>query len=243
MTQKESIIYLLGKFGDKTRVELTNLWYEFFPEIIDYHRQRLNITEKELYHKVEGWIASYPKNMPNAFKTERINGTLHYSLTDSSKLIYNDIVSKIENGTYQITSSEIDEIDDLNEPNNDPTDNITQDNIGIVYLLVSDRYSDTYKIGVTSRSIEERMNELKTHQIYGIFNLYPKMYFKCDSFTLIEEVMHKFFEDYRIGRYNKKDATELFQGNVSIEEEFELFYRMLYDNPRYKSTIKELIKL
>ena len=238
MNQKELIIYLLGKFGgNKTRSDLTNLWYEYFPELIDKIRIRyLDLTEKGLFNRISSWVASYPHHYPDIFISDRIDNKLHYSLTEFGLSLYNELLIKIDTEEEIKIEKDVDDVTDNIE-------DIIEDNVGIVYLLISKRYPNTYKIGITSRTIEDRLNELTRDRLYGIFNLEVKMYIKCIDFSLIERVLHKFFEDFRMGTSVNKSSTELFVDNPTIEDEFELFVKMLQENPRYKTKIKELIKL
>ena len=249
MNQKEAVIYILGDSGGNlTRIELTNLWYECFPERVDARRRQFasreqEITEKKLFTKIGGELTSYSWHNPELFVEDRNSNDIRFSLSDEGKLLYQEIISRANDETDEYTPEDV-SMDDIEENIEDNIDNgIVEENIGIVYLLISSRYSDTYKIGVTTRSIEYRLNELKSDRIYGLFNLQPKMYVKCIDFNLIERVLHKFFEDFRMGTDRNRASTELFQGITTIEEEFEMFVKMLQENPRYKSKIKELIKL
>jgi hypothetical protein len=60
------------------------------------------------------------------------------------------------------------------------------------------------------------------------------MRIECEDYSIIERVLHKFFEDFRLCKKNEiKVDTELFINIPTIELEFELFAEMLSKNPRY----------
>ena len=229
MTIKKSIIYLLGEFRNgKTRNELAILWCECYPDRVDekrrYYLSKGNEkTEKELFNQISGEIGAYINNNPNLFIVEKTDKT-KYSLTEEGKIAYTKLVSD-EPQEYELDVEVVDEF---------------VDSKGIVYLLRSKTYPGTYKIGITIRTMEDRITELRKDNRYGVFNLETVMYVKCNNYQLVEQVLHKFFEDFRLGRDNELSVdTELFKDNDTIEEEFKLFVEMLQKNPRYK--VGELI--
>lgn len=237
MTNKEKIISLLGKYGnDKLTSELTELYYEVYPNYIDERRRDyisrgVDKTEKELFNQIGAEISSviitYGRDL---ISTDRSSNKRRFSLTDKGLEFYNELIS---NKTEDILPME--------EISKDDEIELQSDNKGIVYLLVSSTYPDTYKIGITI-SLEERLINLSRDFRYGVFDLKPKMYFKCNDYQLIEQVLHKFFEDFRLGKKNDLSVdTELFKDNPTIEEEFEAFVEFLQKNPRHK--VEQLIKL
>jgi dGTP triphosphohydrolase len=107
------------------------------------------------------------------------------------------------------------------------------DTTGIVYLLKSRSFDDTYKVGKT-KNITQRLSELSKDHRYGVFDLVEVMRIECENYSIIERVLHKFFEDFRLCKKNEiKVDTELFRGVSTIELEFELFAEFLSKNPRY----------
>jgi len=239
MTRKETIIFLLGKYGNgKTRVELTELYYEDFANMVDEKRRyyishEIDKTEKELFNQIAAEIGSTiyrDEGNDDIILTERGSGSLKYSLGEKGILIYNELINTKEEP--EITTDDI---------HNDVEEVFETDNKGIVYLLLSKTYTDTYKIGITI-NLQNRLQQLSRDNRYGVFNLEPKMYVSCNNYQLVEQVLHKFFEDFRLGRRNDLNVdTELFKGDETIEYEFELFIEMLQKNPRYK--VEELIKV
>ena len=237
MILKESIIILLGKYGNnKSMRELVSLYYDIFPEKIENVRRRYSIdkidkTEKEIFQNfVNKFWAEIDRRMQDwVIKSEESN-KVTYSLTEEGIKYYKNLTDEDID-----TSTEVSETDEDVE--------ITEGGKGIVYLLLSEKFNNVYKIGSTSRTVEERLDELKVHPVYGVFYLVPKMYIEVNNFKIIERVLHKFFEDFRMGRYNHSTSTELFKDNPTIEIEFELFIEMLQKNPTYKNSIGELIKL
>lgn len=154
MTIKKSIIYLLGEFGAKTRNELAILWTEVYPDKVDEKRRYYlskgkEKTEKELFSQICSEIKSYITNNPNLFIIDK-----KYSLTEEGQTIYKKIVSDIPQ-EYDIDTDVVDGFNDIR---------------GIVYLLQSKTYPGTYKIGITIKTIENRIKELRKDNRYGIFN-------------------------------------------------------------------------
>lgn len=80
--------------------------------------------------------------------------------------------------------------------------------MGIVYLINNDG-TDQYKIGMTSRNIEKRFQELKT----GNPNLVLKETYSSENFIKIETLLHRQFEF-------KKIEGEWFQLDESVVNEF-----------------------
>jgi hypothetical protein len=221
MTIKKSIIYLLGEFGgSKTKQELAILWCECYPDRVDEKRRYYlskgkEKTEKELFSQITSEIRSYVHNNPNLFIIEDSK----YSLTEEGMEMYKQIVSDIP-PDFEVDSKVIETVDET---------------MGIVYLLKSKTYPGTYKIGITVRDIDDRLKELRKDHRYGVFNLELVMWVRTNNYQLVEQVLDKFFEDFRLGRDNDLSVdTELFKGNDTIEEEFGLFVEMLQRNPRYK---------
>jgi hypothetical protein len=70
------------------------------------------------------------------------------------------------------------------------------------------------------------------------------MILKCANISIVEKVLHKFFEDYRLCKKNNLGVdTELFKGLDTIEIEFDLFAEFLQKNPRYDNVTLEKYNL
>lgn len=100
---------------------------------------------------------------------------------------------------------------------------------GIVYLMKSITNRNIYKIGVTNRTINERLYELNNNDFYKDYNLVSHIHFKCKDYKNIESKLHVFFKEYRLFKKNGFDRdTELFEDQFNtIVEDFENFHNML----------------
>lgn len=245
MTKKEFILKVLYENGNLTGHKITDFYYE--QQEYDVEQKRIYYiskgtekTEKQLKLQIRAELTAEVAKIWNInlkYISRDNNSPVIYSITEEGKRYYEE--TYLENTTDSII---VDQENNKNEIIEDESieDEITT--IGIVYLLRSLTYRDTYKIGKTIRTIEERVEDLKRDSTYSIFNLKPIMYIICSDYDLIERVFHKFFENYRLCRRNTMlRDTELFKDLDSIETEFELFANFLKSNPRYKNI--QLIKL
>lgn len=106
---------------------------------------------------------------------------------------------------------------------------------GIVYLLVIwlDDGTEVYKIGVTKRTIQERVCEiLSSYWVkYRVFpKCYPKRYKTTDRIYEKESAIHKELSDYSYA-FDKKfgGSTEFFSG-IELEKVVEIYERIVNDN-------------
>ena len=113
------------------------------------------------------------------------------------------------------------------------------ENIGIVYLMRSKNHWNTYKIGITNRTVEDRLYELLRNPTYGSYNLFPAAYIKLKNYNVAEQVYHKYFENFRLCRKNDLFIdTELFQTNEDLINEFKYFCKVNYlEHPRLKKEV------
>lgn len=241
MTKREFLFKMLFDNGILTGTNLVDLYYENCDEEVEKKRayyigKNEPKTEKELRVQIKAELQSEPyhKNNKGLINIEKVDGKTQYSLTEEGKNVYltnyceNEIVNEISDEVV-VDVVDVDVVDGENDN-------------GIVYLLRSKLFTDTYKIGITKTTIEQRVESLKRDNRYGTFKLKPVMYMQCSDISIIEIVLHKFFENYRICKKNDVGVdTELFKGLDTIEQEFELFATtFLMANPRYKAT--KLIK-
>ena len=233
MTKKDTIIKILGDNNEyKTCAEITLLFYEHCPEKIEekrnyYISNGIFMTESKLFHQVSAEISS------NILIRLYDDGII-YKIKDVSK------------NKYKLTDIGIEYYKTLQESDNDfiiqdiPNDlsNDLSFQIGIVYLLQSNTFNDTYKIGITSRSIEERIIELKKDVRYGLFDLKPIMFIETSNMQLLEQVLHKYFEEFRLCKKNTLLVdSELFKGYEKIQQEFEDFFNMISKSERFNARL------
>lgn len=87
----------------------------------------------------------------------------------------------------------------------------------MLYLLELEIDGTTvYKIGITSRKIEERVTEILSSH-FGIYRYFPycrpKRFRKLENAYEHEQALHKYLKEYQYHPYNKFDgSTELFTG-------------------------------
>jgi|688.fasta_scaffold383146_2 hypothetical protein len=110
-----------------------------------------------------------------------------------------------------------------------------------VYLMKSDEFDNTYKIGYTD-SLERRPKELRSpsNKVYNIFNFYVKYWVKLSSkleMELMEDTLHRYF--HRNRKYPKNGntvLTEIFV-NSNLEYLFSDFVLINYINNDYHKNV------
>ena len=75
---------------------------------------------------------------------------------------------------------------------------------GYVYVVSNDDMKEgQYKIGITRRTIEERMNELGSGASHSFgMNLHGYVY--CEDCFAVESMLHKHFADQRVNQVNPR---------------------------------------
>lgn len=232
MTRKEFLLKTLYKIPSLNSKSLTDKYYEKCEAEVEKKRRAYiakgaEKTEKELKNQIRAELQSHAcqLNKENLINIIKIENKQNYSLTDEGRQYYEDHYLETE-----IPEEDVEVIVEEYEEN---------ENIGIVYLLKSKTFDDTYKVGMTKLTMNERLNNLRSDNRYGLFNFIPVMYMKCMDYQIIERVLHKFFENYRLCKKNDlRVDTELFKDIDSIEIEFELFAKYLKSNPRFKDEVE-----
>jgi hypothetical protein len=226
MTKKDFIIKSLFLNGTLSTSEIVDKFYDECTEKVDekrvyYIAKGSEKTEKELRQQIYAEMGRAIISIPTLVETSKEKGSLNkHNITELGKKFY------LENNKEE----EEENIDTVVE-NIDIEENVNT--FGIVYLLKSKSFNDTYKVGKT-KNITQRLSELSKDHRYGVFNLSEIMRIECEDYSIIERVLHKFFEDFRLCKKNEiKVDTELFINIPTIELEFELFAEMLSKNPRY----------
>jgi len=227
MTQKDFIITVLSQNNGQTTAQLVDIYYEQLPHIVETRRnqyiaQNKPKTEKELKTQIHAELGSclHRLNESNQVTTTRLKNQPNTHIINPNAI--------------QITIVD-EQQEDLIPDKNDPA----PDCFGTVYLMKSQTFKNTYKIGITS-DLDRRTKELRKDHRYGAFVLKPIASIECQDYTLVERVLHKFFEDFRLSKGNDNNDvavdTELFIDIETIEEEFKLFCELISKNPRFKNT-------
>jgi hypothetical protein len=220
----KKIDFLIRSLYDKnlTAKQLTDLYYEKCQDDIDKKRQYyidkgIEKTEKQLRNQIYAEIGSTFYDNKNKIYTyfNISNDRPHlYSLTEEGKAKYGELLEDVEE-IY------LDEPILIEEPKGN------NDDIGIVYLLKSKIHADTYKIGMTNRTVEERLYDLQRDRTYGSYILEPLIHVKLKNYSLVEQVCHKYFENFRLCKRNDLFIdTELFKTDVNLLNEFKYFLRV-----------------
>jgi hypothetical protein len=232
MTYTEFIIAALSHNNTQTTAQLVETFYEQHPERIEARRnqyiaQNKPKTEKELKSQIHAEFGVY---LIQLNKEGKVITTRSKGQTNTHNISPNAITT---------TTTELPQ-PDLTPDKNDPAPEC----FGTVYLMKSQTFKNTYKIGITS-DLDRRTKELRKDHRYGAFVLNPIASMDCKDYTLVERVLHKFFEDFRLSKGNDNNEvavdTELFIDIDTIEEEFNLFCEFITKNPRFKNTIATLL--
>jgi len=104
-TRKESVIFLLGKYGQKTRKELGNLWYNEFP--FDFNKLKeypnhIDLKEKCIIRINAGWLANDASNKKLFNSSQNLPHI--YSLTDEGLKLYEEIINRTSLPTKKLKS-------------------------------------------------------------------------------------------------------------------------------------------
>ena len=179
-------------------------------------------------NKRSGWI---PKGRVTREKNE--NNIFSYTITPD----YQEFLKKNDGSKFLIENEEsqeelfYDDIDSLYEDDN------CQDcpKEYFVYLMKSDEFDNTYKIGFTD-DLVRRPKELcsLSNKVYNIFNFYVKQWVKVSSkneMKSLEETIHGYFNKVRKYKRNGNTVdTEIFV-YLNMESMFtEFIFKNYIDN-------------
>ena len=125
----------------------------------------------------------------------------------------------IKNGNIQ---RDIEQLESKIEQNNYA---LTHKRAGYVYVVSNDDMKEgQYKIGITRRSVEERMNELGTGASHSFpMNIHGYVY--CDDCFVVESALHKYFADNRVNQVNPRKEwfkTSLTEIRKAFKELFDI---------------------
>ena len=224
MTKTLALIKILyGKELDK--ISVANLYYEFFPDMVDEKRQSYVdrnkfISEKALQKQIYAEVGSIMVQ-GRFFVVNRDKTPYLYSLAEQGVEKYKEYWENPDQDQEQIVM-------------------VVDNGIGYVYLLRSRVHEKTYKMGVTI-DIDQRIKSLKIDKRYGSYDLELVSCVRLKNYYTVEQVLHKYFEDFRLCKKNDLFVdTELFKatGDVDMEKEFQNFMRMNYiEHPRLKNDV------
>lgn len=252
MKKRHFIIKVLYENKELTSKEILNLYYENCSDDVDikrdyYIKKQITKTENQLRNQIYAEIkADLWQASPNCttkwadknpiFIIDKSTNITKYRLNEHGIERYNEIFGLDETELGETDEIELGEIE-LDEHNDELKDN----SIGIVYFLKSKTHKDTFKIGVTNRTIEERVRELQLNPKYGSYNLVPVFYVKLKNYTQVEQVCHKFFENFRLCKKNDLFIdTELFKTDLDLLSEFKYFLKVNYiEHYRLKDDVIE----
>ena len=122
-------------------------------------------------------------------------------------------------------------IDDIEEQIKENEYALTHNRAGYVYVVSNDDMKDgQYKIGITRRSVEERMKELGSGASHS-FGMNVHGYTYCDDCFEVESALHRYFSKQRVNQLNPRKEwfrttlpeiqnafKELFDINIVLEE-------------------------
>ena len=106
---------------------------------------------------------------------------------------------------------------------------VTSDKEGYVYLMESQTYPGTFKIG-KANDIDNRHSDLMKHSTYGVFNLVVKGWIKVNDPENYERMFHRYFHKYRLYVKNGLSVnTELFNNSL-LYDNWKNFINVNYIN-------------
>lgn len=160
-------------------------------EILFYKQQQKEIekTEKEI---IKEQLKEEKQLQKTQEKLEKEKISLQYKFNKELEQ------TGIKNGKIQ---KDIDELEDEIKQNNYA---LTHQRAGYVYVVSNDDMKEgQYKIGITRRSVEERMNELGTGASHSFpMNIHGYVY--CEDCFEVESALHKHFANNRVNQVNPR---------------------------------------
>jgi hypothetical protein len=114
---------------------------------------------------------------------------------------------------------------------------IPSDKEGYVYIMESQTYPGTFKIG-KANDVGIRHSDLMKDKTYGVFDLVVKGWIKVNDPENYERMLHRFFFKFRLYTKNGLSVnTELFNNSL-VYEAWKNFIKVNYiDNPMMKNEI------
>lgn len=188
-------------------------------DIVDYVKSLAKDKIEQDIKDLESIIIKYPET--NVFKSGLLYLQTRVSSENKGTAIKNFVrqlfepVQIIINYTFPISTPitnfielekiEDKKVDNIEEPKQEPHNT----NSGIIYFLYEDEITDMFKIGMTTRSVKQRIRNLQTGNSKNIRE-YTSL--KCDDVRFAETFIHKMFQSKRhIGEWFRIDKTEIDQ--------------------------------
>lgn len=178
-----------------------------------------------------GWM-----DLSRVTREKNINGIWAYTITPEYQKFLQDnqntqFINQVEES---LTNDEL-----VDEEIYDECDDCPKDYY--VYLMKSDEFDNTYKIGFTD-NLERRPKELNSpsNKVYNIFNFYVKMWVKLSDkkeMMSLENTLHDYF--HRNRKYKKNGSsvdTEIFV-NSQMESMFKRFILKNYIEDEYQKGV------
>jgi hypothetical protein len=111
---------------------------------------------------------------------------------------------------------------------------------GIIYILSHEAIPNLLKIGYTTRTIEERVQELSSTGVPGNFTV--ELYFKTDNAPMFEMILHKSLDEYRYEKeFFKVDIKTAIHAIHNLIDKDELrSYRFLGKSSTLATTREQL---
>ena len=180
-------------------------------EILFYKQQQKEIerTEKEI---IKEQLKEEKQLQKAQEKLEKEKIALQYKFNKEFEQ------TGIKNGNIQ---RDIEQLESKIEQNNYA---LTHQRAGYVYVVSNDDMKEgQYKIGITRRSVEERMSELGTGASHSFpMNIHGYVY--CEDCFEVEGALHKYFENNRVNQVNPR--KEWFKTNLT---EIRKAFKELFD--------------
>lgn len=247
MKRHHFIIKVLYENKELTSKEILDLYYENCSDDVDikrnyYIKKGITKTEKQLkkqiYAEIQSDLWQSSESCTTKWKSQTIF-IIDESVTPNKYRLNNTGIGKYID-IFGQDDKILDEIYMLDCQSEECVKEDISD-VGIIYFLKPKTHKDTFKIGVTNRTIEERVNELQKDQKYGSYNLVPVFYVKLKNYTQVEQVCHKFFENFRLCKKNDLFIdTELFKTDLDLLSEFKYFLKVNYiEHDRLKDDVIE----
>jgi len=245
MKLKTLLLQILYKYPNQTSNDIANIIHESYPEYVSnkklyYIKKNQNKSDKWIWGQIRNEVGRellrFENTKENAyFKRDEktIPSKILWELTETGIRFFNEFVGSEE----QITN-DTDSLEDYNisdDLSNEIEDSETEDSTfndyykpGLVYLLISKHLKTISKVGYTTRTMTERLEELNKNKTYASYNLIPKLYIKTNNVKRLEDLLHVYFEPKRIWKKTGCGIdTELFHSEQNLKNEFVRFYQFI----------------
>ena len=236
MSRSQLIREILVDYDNLNARQIMNILIEKYPKIWDDKIAFYADAGKE---KTQTWVGNQltaeVSSTIRAWCREgkvvlgEINGLTTFTATDSFKKLIKGY-SNFDDESFVTDNLVLEE---------DESCDTCSDRNGIVYILQSEIFNDTFKIGKTT-DLDKRMYDLSRDKRYGVFKLKVKGWIRVKQYDEVERLFHYYFNKYRLygKNFDLNVDTELFKTNLDLYELWKDFIKINYlDNPNMKSDI------